>query len=225
MSQSMKQQVEQLRFSSQADRIVRDISHASVLVFVVTAVVAGIMASISLSSELGIGVTASFLVVGILFPLLCGWLWKEQWRARKVEQKLRSLGPHSAVTKGTTVAGDDSPVGLLILTPDLRVHFANQAYLQGTHHEAEDILGWKIQDVLPADGIEGRVQAVLRHPDPAASCCFSALMGMGPGGERPVHITITRIAPQQEHPRVLVIVEDLPLRSSHPGPLEEGYIC
>ncbi len=219
-------QAERLGFSGKAGRNVRDLSHASVLVFALTAVVTGILGCISLSSELGIGVTSSFVVVAVLLPLLCGWLAKERWRAKNLEERIQSQEANSGLVKGAAESGDDIPAGLLIVSPDLRIRFANQTYLQSTLHEPEEVLGWKIQDVMPAEGLEDWAKGLLGRSDPAASCCFNAFIRVGLAGERPVHITMARIAPQQGEDRVLVVVEDLlhgrSLRSDLPV---EGYAC
>lgn len=219
-------QVERLGYSGKAERTVRDLSHASVLVFALTAVATGILACVSLSSELGIGATSSFVVVAVVFPMLCGWLAKERWRAKSLEKQVRAQESNSELVKGASESGDDTPAGLLIVSPDLRVRFVNQAYLQSTLHEPEEVLGWKIQEVMPAEGVEDWAKGILGRSDPAASCCFNAFIRVGLAGDRPVHITMTRIAPQQGEDRVLVVVEDLlqgcSLRSDLPV---EGYAC
>lgn len=203
-------QAERFGFSSRAERIVRDLSHASVLVFALTAVLTGILASISLSSEFGIGATASFIVVAVLFPLLCGWLWKERWRANKLEERLKRQQANFRLMNDATVSGDDTPAGLLIISSDLRVCFVNQTYLRCTLHRPEEVLGRKIQDVLVAESVEDLAKALLGHSYLAASCCFNTCIRARLAGERPVHITMSRIAPQEGKDRVLVIVKNLP---------------
>lgn len=219
-------QAEHWGFSGKAERNVRDLSHASVLVFAVTAAAAGILAGISLSSEFGIGATSSFIVVAVLFPLLCGWLAKERWRAQRLAKRIQRQQDIPARMRGAAKSGDDTPAGLLIVSPDLRVRFANQSYLQNTLQEPEEVLGWKIHDVMPAEGLEDQAQALLGCSDPAASCCFNASIRIGLAGERPVHITMARIAPQEGEDRVLVVVEDLFQGcSQRSDPPAEGYVC
>lgn len=219
-------QADRMGFSGRSERNVRDLSHASVLVFALTAVVTGVLACISLSSELGIGVTSSFVVVAVLFPLLCGWLAKERWRAKSLEAQIRDQVANTGPVKSLRESGDDTPAGLLIVSSDLRVRFANQTYLQSTLHEPEDVLGWKIQDIMPAEDLEDWAKSLLERSDPAASCCFNAFIRVGLAGERPVHITMARIAPRQGEDRILVVVEDLlqscSFRSDVPV---EGYAC
>ncbi len=219
-------QPERRGFSGKAERNVRDLSHASLLVFALAAVATGILACISLSAEYGIGVTSSLVVVAVLFPLLCGWLVKEQWRTKRLEERIRKQQANPEWMEGAPGFGDNTPAGLLIVSPDLRVHFANQTYLHSSLQEPEEVLGLKIQDVMPAKGLEDRAQALLKHSDPAASCCLSTFMRIGLAGERPVHITMARIAPQQGEDRILVVVEDLfqdfAPRMDVP---REGYVC
>ena len=217
-------QAERFGFSSKAERIVQDLSHASVLVFALTAVVTGILASISLSSEFGIGVTAAFIVVAILFPLVCGLLLKERWRTKKLEERMRRQQANHGLAKGAEGSGDDAPAGLLIISPDLRVCFANQTYFQTTLQAPEEVLGEKIRDVLASELIEVFAQALFGHPDPAASCHLGARIRLGLAGERPVRITMTRIAPQHED-RVLVVLEDLLHGCSRSDLRSAGYVC
>lgn len=219
-------QAERMGFSGRAERNARDLSHASVLVFAMTAVMTGILAAVSLSSEIGIGMTSSFVVVAILFPLLCGWLAKERWRASKLEEQLLKQESDPTLVKSAVEIEDDTPSGLLILSPDMRIRFANQAYLQSTLHEPEDVLGSRIQDVIPVEGVEEQARALLGRSDPAASCCFDARVPAGLAGDRPAHITMTRIAPQRGTGRLLVVIEDLD-RECVPAPAVpvEGYVC
>lgn len=213
-------------FSGKAEKNAQDLAHASVLVFAVTAVATGIFCSISLSSEFGIGVTTSFIVVAVLFPLLCGSLARERWRAKRLEQQATEQQANLGLVKSDLEWGNNFPAGLLIVSPDLRIHFANQAYLQSTFQEPQKILGWKIQDVLTAEGIEDQANALLGRSDPAASWCFNTLIRNGLADDRPVHITMARVPPQQVEGRILVFVEDLhqgcSLRPDLPG---KGYAC
>jgi len=219
-------QPERWGFSGEAERNVRDLSHVSVLIFALTAVATGILACISLSSEYGIGVVSSFIVVAVLFPLLCGWLVKERWRAKRMGERIRKQQANPRWEESASASGDDTPAGLLIVSPDLRIHFANQTYLHSTLQEPEEVLGSKIQDVLAAKGLEDRAKALLKLSDPAASCCLSTFMRAGLAGERPVHITMARIAPQQGEDRILVVVEDLfqDFERQTDAPTE-GYVC
>lgn len=219
-------QMERWGFSGRAERDLRDLSHASALVFAATALIAGILAGISLSSRFGIGLTSSFIVVAVLFPLLCGWLVKESWRAKKLEDRIKSQPAASSAEKVPVESRDDTPAGILIVSPDLTVHFANQMFLQSTLQEPEEVLGWKVQDVLPAEGLEDCVKELLARSDPAAGCCFNAFIRIGLAGEQPMRITMARIAPRQGEDRVLVVVEDL-LRGCPPrsGLPVEGYVC
>ena len=218
--------MEQGRFSSSAERNLRDLSHVSTLVFAFTAVAAGILAGVALSANFGIRLTASLIVVVILFPLLCGWLARERWRVNKLEAQIKAQRADSGSPTGRVECRDDTPLGILIVSPDLTVRFANMTFLQRTFQEPEEVVGWKVPDVLLAEGIEDRVKSLLGHPDPAASCCFNAFMRIGLAGGQPVHITMTRIAPQQGEDRVLVVVEDLLQRySPRAGLPMEGYVC
>jgi PAS fold len=219
-------QAERWGFSGRAERHLRDIAHTSLLVFAMATVAAGILAGISLSSEFGIGMSASFIVVAILFPLLCGLLAKELWHAKKLKTQVKVQEVTLGLMGSRPNCGDNIPAGLLIVSPDLRVRFANQKYLENTFQEPEEVLGWKIQDVLPAEGLEDRARTVLDRPDPAASCCFNTLIRGGLFAERPVHITMTRIAPRHGEDRVLLVVEDLfPGCSPREGEPVEGYVC
>jgi PAS fold len=138
--------------SSRVERNIRDTAHTSLLAFAVTAVATGILAGVSLSSEFGIGAPSSFVFVAILFPLLCGALAKELWHARKLETQVKAQEAALGLMGSRLNFGDNTPAGLLIFTPDLCVRFANQKYLGNTLQEPEEVLGWRIQEVLPAEG-------------------------------------------------------------------------
>ena len=219
-------QAERWGFSGKAERNLRDISHIALLVFAVVGVAAGIVAGMSLSSSFGVGVSSSFIVVAILFPLLCGLLVKELWRAKKLEDQIKGQATTLGFVESALSCRDNTPAGLLIVSPELRILFANQKYLESALLEPEEVLGWKIQDVLSVEGLEDRASALLGRSDPAASCCFNTRIRGGLAGERPVHITMARIAPQQGEDRVLVVVEDiLQHRSSQANQPVEGYVC
>lgn len=219
-------QPERWGFSGKAERNLRDLSHTSILVFAAAAVATGVLASVALSSEYGVGTFLSFVVVAILFPLLCGCLVKERWRAKKLEDRIRVRQPNLEPADYLFPCGDSTPAGLLIVSPDLRICFADLAYLHGTLQSSVEVLGWKIQDVTPAEGIEARARSLLESSDPAASCCFDTLIAADLPDERLVHITMTRIAPWQGEQRILVVIEavlpDSSLRSAQPV---EGYVC
>lgn len=221
-----KWQSERWGFSGKAERNARDLSHASLLVFAAAAVATGILAFLSLSSEFGIGLSSSFIVVVVLSPLLCGWLAKERWRAKKLEGQIRRQQASLGWVQGALDSSDRMPAGLLIVSSDLRVCFANQMYLDGTLQEPQDVLGRKVQDVLSVDGVERKAQALMGRSDPAASCCLNTLIRAGLAEERPVHITMARLAPWQGEDRLLIVIEDL-LQGRFPRPMlpVEGYVC
>lgn len=212
-------QAERWGFCGKAERNARDLSHVSVLVFVFVAVGAGILASVALSSDFGIGASLSLIAVGVLFPLFCGWLAKERWRLKRLKDRIRRQEADWVPPYASVKYGENAPAGLLIVSPDMRICFADRPCL----HESHGAPGWKIQDVKTAGGIEDHARALLASPDPAASCCFDAVIR---AGERPVHITMTRIAPRRGEDRVLIVVEDRflggPPKACLPA---EGYIC
>lgn len=219
-------QTDRLRFSGREEKTLRDISHASLLVFAAATVAAGVVAGTSLPSEFGADVSWSFIAAIILFPLVCGLLLKEVWQVRKLENRLRSQQAAIGFVGSALNCGDKTPAGLLIVSYDMRVRFANQEYLDSMRQGPEEVLGWKVQDVLSVEGLEDRVCILLAGSDSAASCCFDTVVRTGLSRERPVHITMTRIAPRQGEARVLVIIEDLhPSRSSRLGQPVEGYLC
>lgn len=216
---------EQWGAAGRAGRNLRYVSNASVLVFAVTAVAVGVMASVTLSSEFGDGTFLSLLVVAFLFPLLCGCLVKEGWRAKKLEGRLKCYPTNPGSTGNSSRQLVNNPIGLLIVSPDLRICFANPACLLGALQTPQEALGWKFQDFMPAKAIEDRAKSLLACSDPAASCCFDTLSpAVLP--ERPVHVTMTRIAPRQGEDRILVVIEDLlPGSSLQPNWRVEGYVC
>lgn len=198
----------------------------SLLVFAAAAVATGILVGISFSSNFGIGLSTSFLVAAILFPLLCGLLAREVWYAKKLEGQIRGHESRSGKMGSVLRRRDNAPAGFLIVSHDMRVQFANLKCLESTRHEPEEVLGCKVEEVLSTEALENQADALLRRSDPAASCCFDTSIRAGLAGERPVHITMTRIAPRQGERRILVIVEDLHPDASVPmGEPVRGYVC
>lgn len=219
-------QAEHWGFPGRTERNLRDLAHASLLVFAVAAVSAGMLAGISLSSEFGIGESSSFIVVAILFPILCGLLARELWHAKKLETQVKAHEAKLELMESQPHGGDNVPAGLLIVSPDLRVRFANQKYLENTLQELEEVLGWKLGDVLSAEGLEERARTLLDCSDPAASCCFETGIRGNRAGDQPVHITMARIAPRHGEDRILIVVEELfPDSSFRPAEPVEGYVC
>lgn len=208
------------------EKNLRDISHVSLLVFAAAAVAAGIVAGISLSSNFGIGMSSSFVIVAILFPLLCGLLAREVWHTKKLENRIKGQEATLGRLGSALRCRDNAPVGFLIVSQDMRVRFANQKYLESTLQEPEDVLGCKVEDVFSTETLEDEADALLRQSDPAASCCFDASIQAGFAGERPVHITMTRIASRKGEGCVLVIVEDLLPDAYRPEEKPaKGYVC
>ena len=219
-------QADRWGYSGRNERNLRDIAHTSLLVFAVASVASAILAGISLSSEFGIGNSSSFIVVAILFPLLCGLLAKELWHAKKLETQVKVQEATIGLMESNRDGGSNAPAELLIVSPDLRVRFANQKYLENSFQEPGEVIGWRLQDVLMAEGLEERARNVLDRLDPAASCCLSTLVPGGLAGERPVHITMTRIAPRNGEARLLVVVEEtIPDGSRQMGETVKEYVC
>ena len=215
-----------LGFSGRAERNLRDLSHISLLVFAGAAVAAGVVAGVSWSSEFGGATSWAYILAALVFPLLCGLLLREVWRVRKLESQVRNQQAAIGFVGSALTSGDNTPAGLLIVSSDLRVRFANQKYLDSMLQGPEEVLGWKIQDTLPVEGLEEQARALVRGPGPSGSCRFAAIVRTGLWGERPVHVTMTRIAPRLGEDRILVIIEDLlPGCSLRPGRPVEGYAC
>lgn len=213
-------------FPGQAERRLRTLSHLSLIVFALAAVTAGVLAGISLSSEFGIGSSSSFIVVAVLFPLLCGGLAREVWRVKKLEEQIKGQEATLGFVGSTLNYADNSPAGLLIVSRDLRVQFVNQKYLETTLQDPAEVLGWKLLDIFEVEGLEEQTSALLDDPDPAASCCLNSFIQTVLSGERPVHITLTRIAPRRGEDRILVVVEELLSGSSFGVDQRvEGYVC
>jgi len=213
-------------FSGGAERNLRDLSHMSLLVFAGAAVAAGVVAGVSWFSEFGAETSWVYLLVAIVFPLLCGLLLREVWRVRKLESKIKNQQAAIGFVGSALTSGDNTPAGLLIVSSDLRVRFANQKYLDSMLQGPEEVLGWKMQDALPVEGLEAQARALLRDPGPAASCRLAATVRTGLWGERPAHITMTRIAPRLGEDRILVVIEDLlPGCSPRVDQPVAGYAC
>jgi len=145
-------------------------------------------------------------------------------REKLVDQIKGQAASHNDMA-GILDRGDNTPAGLLIVSPDLRVQFANQRYLDNSLREPEQVLGWNSRTWFPSRGRRlCRNSSFAFHPG-----CQLLLQRLHPrwfAGERPMHITMTRIAPRQGEDRILVVVEDVVKGDSFQ--LQQpvaGYVC
>jgi PAS domain-containing protein len=198
----------------------------STLMSCLAAVAVGLLISYFLASSSGLSMDCTLIAVAAALPILAGWFLKERLRARSLEVKplRRPVLPEFEGMEAE--AEDDMPAGLLIVSSDLRIRFANHAYLDATLQNPEEVLGWRLEDVMPAEGLEDQARALLGRPYAATSCCFTSFPGTVPTERRPVSITMTRIPSAEGEDRILVVVEDL-LRNfpACQAPVVEGYIC
>ena len=199
-------------------------SRLAALALVAVAVAVGALISHFLASSSGPGVACTLIAVTAALPVLAGWLVKERLRAGNLgERPFRC--PVSPEFKGIAKeAADDTPAGLLVVSSDLRIRFANHAYLDATLRNPEEVLGWRLEDVMPAEGLEDQARVLFGRSYAATSCCFTSFPGRVPTERRPVSITMTRIPPLEGKDRILVVVEDLHFPACQ-VPLVEGYIC
>jgi len=218
----LRWQPSRAEFSTQRGRPSRTARRLLPLMHVLAAVAVGVPLSYFLASSSSLGVACALIVAAAALPILAGWFLKERLRARS-ERGLRRRVPLE-FERAETEATDDTPAGLLIVSSDLRIRFANHSYLDAALRNPEDVLGWRLEDVMPAEGLEDQARALLDRPYTATSCCFTSFPGKAPAERRPVSITMTRIPPVEGEDRILVVVEDLhfPARQL---PLVEGYIC
>jgi PAS domain-containing protein len=191
---------------------------------VLVAVAAGMLVSHCLALDSGLATACALIVLAAALPFLAGLLLKGRLRSaagRPVSSQAAFELPGDDVEPA-----DDIPAGLLIVSSDLRICYANRTYLDVTLQNPEEVLGWRLEDVLPGEGLEEQAKALLHRSYTATSCCFTSLPGRLPTGRRPVSITMTRIPPVDGEDRILVVVEEL-LQNfpSRQVPLVEGYIC
>jgi PAS fold len=200
--------------------------HIAMLVRVLVAVAAGMLVSHLLTSNSTLGAACTIIAVAVAFPVVSGWFLNDRLRRARAERRfLRRHALPESQGKETEIA-NKTPAGLLIVSSDLRVRFANYAYLDSTFQNLEDVVGWRLEDVMPAEGLEEQAKALLNRSYAATSCCFTSIPGRTPAELHPVSITMTRIPPVEGEERILVVVEDLP--HTFPAcqvPLVEGYIC
>lgn len=162
----------------------------------------------SLAVGIRVGMIASFIAMVVLFLLLCGWLVKERRRAERLEDRIHRQ-ENSELANGAGGCGNRALEGLLIVSSDLRIRFANERYFRTTFQGPEDVLGREIQDVILTEGVEERAMSLFARSDPATSSCMNAFIRVGLGGKRPVHVTMAWIAPQEGEDCVVVVLEDL----------------
>lgn len=194
------------------------------LMHVLVAGAGGVLLSHLLASESALGMACALIVLAAALPFLAARLLK---RRLSIRGERPSNGSVLIDRSGEGVEpADEIPAGLLIVSSDLRICYANRTYLEATFQAPEEVLGWRLEDVVPAEGLEEQVKALLRRSYRATSCCFTSFPGAVPTERRAVSITMTRIPPVDGEDRLLLVVEDLlqdfPERQA---PLVEGYIC
>lgn len=196
----------------------------STLILFLVATAVGVLLSRFLASNSSLGVACGLVAVAAALPVLAGWFLKERLRATSLAEKQLCHGVSPELEEAKIPAADDTPPGLLVVSSDLRIRFANHSYLDATFQNPEEVLGWKLDEAIPAEGLEDQARALLGRPYAATSCRFTSFPGKLPAGRRPVSITMTRIPPVKGEDRILVVVEDLRFPACQ-VPLVEGYIC
>lgn len=177
----------------------------------------GALAACCLTSSSDVDVLWAVIVLACGLPVMAGQFLNQRVRARRRERRVFAC-PAPFHSAGKTAA-DKTPAGLLIVSSDMRVCSVNRTDLTATLQNSAGVLGWKLEEVLPAEGLENQVKALLNRPSSATCCCFTLL-----AGRWPVSITMTRVPPVGGEDRILVAVEDF----HYPLPqvsLREGYIC
>lgn len=204
-------------FRARFERPNRADSRLSRLALVFLTVGAGVLAACCLTSSSDLDVLWAVMVLACGVPVTAGQFLNHRVRARRRERRVFAC-PAPFHPAGKTAA-DKTSAGLLIVSSDMRVCSVNHTDLTATLQNSPDVLGWKLEEVLPAQGLENQAKALLNRPSSATCCCFTLL-----AGRWPVSITMTRVPPVGGEDRILVVVEDFhyPLRQVS---LQEGYIC
>lgn len=194
------------------------------LAHVLAALAVGILAAHFLTLGSALGVACVLMMAAVALPLLAARLLKDRLRSPAEEPlRCRAAFEYRADEAGPA---DHIPAALLILSSDLRVCFANRACSDVTLQTPQEMLGWRLEDVLPAEGLEEQAKALLMGSGTATSCSFASFPGRSPLERRPVSITMTRIPPVDGEDRILVLVEDLlDAFPTFQSPVVEGYVC
>jgi len=196
-------------------------SRLPALAFVFLAVGAGALISYYLTSSSNLEVVWALMVITCGLPVTAAQFLNRRIRARRPEREVLRRAAGLDLVEKAAEAADKTPAGLLVVSRDMRIRFVNHTFLDAAIQSQKDVLGWRLEDVLPAAGLENQAKALLNRPYIATSCCLTSLPG-----RQSVSITMTRIPPIEGEDRILVVVEDLlqsfPLRQI---PLVEGYIC
>jgi PAS fold len=205
------------RLSVPSERPDRADSRLSALALVLLAVGVGALVTYCLTSSSDLEVLWAVIVLTCGLPVMASRFLNQRMRARRLERDV--LACPTPFDPSGKAAADKSPAGLLMVSADMRVCFVNDTYLHATLQHPRDVLGWKLEEVLPAEGLENQAKALLNRPHSATSCWVTSLAGF-----RPLSITMTRVPPAGGEDRILVVVEDFhfPLRQA---PRLEGYIC
>jgi PAS domain-containing protein len=217
-------QIGDTEFSARRGRRSRGNSRLLAPALVLVGVAAGMLLSHFLTSDSSLGMACALVLLAGVLPFLAARLLKERLGAGSERPFRRQISLECPGDEAGVP--DDLPAGLLIVSSDLRIRFANRAFLAATFQNLEDVLGWRLEDVIPAEGLEEQARSLLNRPGAATSCCFTSLPGRVPTERRPVSITMTRLLPEDGEERILVVIEDL--LQSFPAcqaPLVEGYIC
>jgi PAS domain S-box-containing protein len=102
---------------------------------------------------------------------------------------------------------DNVPVGLLILSPDLRVLSANRTFLEGFHVPPEKVIGQPLPDVTQAEGPPRPIIDATGLGSGPHDVLLD-LAALGGKGTRPARLTLTEISSDQGKGRLLLTVVD-----------------
>lgn len=179
-----------------------------------------------LAWTLGIGIltlSAMYLVLGDpgsrrasleclgagLFIVVCAAWIRAYQTAGELERGSRRQQTILSLREYAEEILESLPCGVLMLSPKLNVLYANRAFLGASHLRREEVLGRKLERVIPDRGLLSSIREVLEGRERRGPL-QTELPVQGEEEKRPVAVTLASITHGEDgEVRPLLLIEDL----------------
>ncbi len=158
------------------------------------------------------------LAVG-LFILVYGGLLANLQRARALTQKVQRQQVILNLLNYAEQIVESIPEGLLLVSPQLRVMFANRSFLERFHLSRDRVVGRRLDEVVELAGLGSGIEEGLQY----AASLEEVVLTLGSGSRKQIgahRLTLMRICSGEadEDGRLLLIIPLLPDCAHLPAP-------
>lgn len=148
-----------------------------------------------------------FLGAGLFIVVCAAWIRAHQ-KAGELERDLQRQQVISSLRENAEEIVEGLPCGVIVLSPNLNVLYANQTFLEAFHLRREIVVGRRFERVIPDIGLLSSIQEVLEGRGRRREL-QTELPVQGAQGKRPVAITLASITHGEEREvRLLLLIED-----------------